>query len=313
MSEATFVGMDLSRDRLDACCLPQKERLQFDNTAKGRKAMARALVKRQAALVVMEATGGLELPVAQALDAAGIGFACMNPRRIRRYAQGLGHEAKTDTIDAYVLAHYALERRPAPQPLPTEEQLQLQAFQRRRRQLRKTLIAERNHLKSEPDRAARAMIQDMIEAITEQLQAVRRKIEALMLNNVQWQQKRQVLTSTIGVAEQTADALLADLPELGTLSRNKISHLVGLAPLNDDSGKKNGLRTIRGGRIEVRCALYMATLSAVRYNATLKAFYQRLLAKGKAKKVALIACAHKLLIILNSMLKNNRLFEAKNA
>lgn len=310
MEQGTFVGVDLSRDRLDVCCLPQRENLTFVNDAKGCKALARALVERAVRLVVMEATGGLELPVLQALDAAGIGFACMNPRRIRRYAQSLGYEAKTDAMDAYVLAQYAAERRPAPQPLPTAEQLQLEALQRRRRQLRKALVAERNHLKSEPEATVRAMIQDLIEVLTEQLQVIRRKIERLVNDHPQWQQKRQLLTSVTGVGEQTADALLADLPELGSLSRQKASHLVGLAPLNDDSGKKHAPRRIRGGRFEVRTALYMATLSAIRFNAKIKAFYQRLTGKGKPKKVALIACAHKLLIILNSMLKNNRPFQA---
>ena len=313
MSEGTFVGVDLSRDRLDVFCLPQNKTLQFPNTPKGRKALVKAMLKCNAQLVVMEATGGLELPVALALHAAGIACVWLNPRLMRHYARSLGKEAKTDAIDAQVLAHYAAERRPRPQCPPSEKELQLQALARRHRQLVKILVAEKNHLSSEPDAKVRALIEQTIQGVQTQLAQVDEAIEHLVEDDEQWRQKRQLLTSVKGVGKQTAQVLLADLPELGTLSRKQAALLVGLAPLNDDSGRRSAPRRIRGGRTEVRNAIYIAALVASRFNHKIKTFYENLLAKGKPKKLALIACARKLLIMLNSILKNNRPFEAKTA
>lgn len=309
MPEPICVGIDVAKDALEVAIGPQGATRSFTNDDEGHEALVNALRAYDVDLIVMEATGGYEAACACALQAGGFAVAVVNARQARDFAKAMGYLAKTDVIDARALAALAavLARRPergkVVRPLPGEEQQRLHAMVLRRRQLVQMLVAERNRLATS-HRAARASIEVLIKVIRKQITA----IEDELVHHVARYHAdlAQLLRSAKGVGPNTCMVLLADLPELGKLSSREISALVGLAPFNRDSGTMRGKRTIFGGRVQVRCALYMATLVAVRHNCVIKTFYARLLIAGKPKKVAIVACMRKLLTILNAMVRTGK-------
>jgi transposase len=301
MSAESFVGIDVSKDHLDIALRPASEHWTIDYTEAEVAQLVTRLKALQPALIVLEATGGLELPVAAALAAAGLPVAVVNPRQVRDFARANGRLAKTDPLDADVLAHFGQAIRPPVRPLPDTEAQELAALVTRRRQLLDMLKAERQRLASSLP-AMRTRIQAHIDWLAQELQVVDDDLDQTVRQTSVWCEKEDLLRSAPGVGRVLAHTLLSDLPELGQLNRKAIAALVGIAPLNQDSGKRRGKRIIWGGRSAVRDVLYMATLSATRYNPVIQEFYQRLLAAGKAPKVALVACMRKFLTILNAML-----------
>jgi transposase len=254
-------------------------------------------------LVVLEATGGLEVPLTGALAAARLPVVVVNPRQVRDFAKATGQLAKTDAIDAQVLARFAEAIRPAPRPLPDEQTQALAALVTRRQQLIDMLIAEKNRLAS-----ARPSIRKNLRAHIAWLERAVQQADTDLAEAIRqsplWREKDELLRSVPGIGPVLTTTLLANLPELGTLTQKQIAALVGVAPLNRDSGTLRGRRTVWGGRAHVRTVLYMAAIVATRFNPVIRAFYHRLCAVGKAKKVALVACMRKLLIIVNAMLKH---------
>ena len=300
-----FVGVDVSKDSLDMTANSTEQVLRFTNDETGISKAVTWLKKVKPAITVMEATGGLEVSIYVALQEAELPVAVMNPRQIRDFAKSLGILAKTDRIDAKVLARYAATVQPEARPLPDEEARQLNIQVTRRRQLVEMIIMESNRLKSTPDKVMKKRIQTHVDWLKMELDDLDKSISQRVRDNPIWQEKDRLLQSVPGVGPVLSSTLIAELPELGSLNRKKIATLVGVSPLTRDSGKHRGERSIWGGRCRVRRPLYMATLTAVRHNPAIGSFYNRLLEQGKTKKVALIACMHKLLIILNAMLKHN--------
>jgi transposase len=305
--ESLYVGIDVCKRNLDIAVRPTGQQWTVSNDDVGITSLVADLRALGPVLVVLEATGGYEVSVTAALVAAGLPLAVTNPRHVRDFAKATGTLAKTDKIDARVLAHFAQGVQPTPRPVPDEQQRAFADLIARRRQLIEMLTAEKNRLKISL-RALHPRIQAHIDWLQRELD----EIEKDLLNQVRqspvWRERDEILQSTPGVGPICSFTLLAELPELGSLDRKKIATLVGVAPLNRDSGKHRGHRTVWGGRAQVRAALYMATLSATRYNPVVREFYERLIAAGKVKKVALVACMHKLLIILNAMLKKRTLW-----
>jgi transposase len=298
-----FVGIDVSKPRLDVHVRPSGEAWSVGNDAQGHGELVRKLVGMSVALVVVEATGGYQASVVAELGANAVAVAVVNPRQVRDFARATGRLAKTDSIDAAVLAHFAEVIRPEPRPMPDALTVELQALVTRRRQLIDMRTAESNRLETCRVLPVRRNIQRMIKLLTKQIGEIDDDLDTTIRNSPLWREREDLLSSATGVGPTTARTLLTHLPELGLLNRREIAALVGVAPFNNDSGKRTGVRSIRGGRAEVRAVLYMATLTAVRCGGRLQSTYTRLLAAGKVKKVALIACARKLLTILNAMMR----------
>ena len=301
-----FVGIDVSKHRLDVHVRPSGEAWSVDNDAKGHARLAEKLSALTPSLVVLEATGGYQAAVAAELAAAKLAVAVVNPRQVRDFAKATGKLAKTDEIDAAVLAHFAEAVRPEPRPMPDELTLEIQALVVRRRQLIDMRTAETNRLETCRVVPVRRNIQKMINMLNRQIDKVDNDIDTTIRNSPAWREREDLLSSAKGIGPTTARTMLTHLPELGRLNRREIAALVGVAPFNHDSGKHRGKRSIRGGRSEVRSVLYMATVTAVRHNPQIRAVYERLLAAGKKPKVALIACLRKLLTILNAMMRTNQ-------
>lgn len=298
-----FAGIDVSKQRLDIAVRgAQNRQWSVEHDEAGIHALALELRAIAPTLLVLEATGGLETRLVAALASAGVQLAVVNPRQTRDFARAMGELAKTDEIDARILAMFAERIRPEVRALPDDDARELDALMTRRRQLVEIRVGEKNRLYQAPSSAVRASIEEHLAwldaRISEVDQDLQKRIEASDL----WREKDHLLRSAPGVGPTVSLTLLAGVPELGTLNRQKISKLVGVAPLNRDSGQMRGQRRIWGGRSDVRNILYMSTLSATRYNPVIRAFYQRLVARGKVKKVALVACMRKLLSILNRML-----------
>ena len=302
-SADSFVGIDVSKAHLDVGVRPGGETFRVSRNEDGLELLAQKLKTIGPKLVVMEATGGLEMPVVAALFGAGLEVAVINPRQARDFAKAVGKLAKTDAIDALVLAHLAEALRPPVRAMPDEEAQILQALLARRRQLVEMLTAEKNRLEGAHS-AAKPLIKKHITWLERQLGHVDDDLGGAIRKTPIWCKKDDILQSVSGIGRVVSTTLLAQLPELGTLSHKEISALVGVAPFNDDSGKMRGKRHIRGGRADVRAALYMGTLSAIRFNPTIKPFHQRLIKAGKLPKVAITACMHKLLILINAMLRD---------
>ena len=312
MTEERFVGVDVSKRWLDVTVLPTSEKWRCGNEETEIAALLTRLREVAPTLVVLEATGGYEMPVAAALVVAGIPAAVVNPRQVRDFAKALGKLAKTDAIDATVLARFAQAVRPEARPLPDEQSQKLEALLARRRQLVEMLTAERNRRAM----AGAQVLQDVDEHIAwlkMRLRDLDEKLAAAVQESPVWRDKDALLRSVPGIGPAVSVTLLAELPELGTLNRKKIAALVGVAPLNRDSGLQRGKRSIWGGRTTVRAALYMAALVAARHNPVIRALYRRLVAAGKAKKVALVACMRKLLTILNAMIRNRTSWSPETA
>jgi transposase len=301
MSEPqVFVGIDVSKAQLDVALRPTNDCWQVNNEESGIADLVERLRTVQPTLIVLEATGGLEVPVTGALAEAGLPVVVVNPRHARDFAKATGRLAKTDTLDARGLAHFA---EATPRPLPEAQAQALSALLTRRRQLVQMLTAERRRLQSAPQQI-RADIQAHITWLTRRLARTDADVAAAIHASPLWRTQDEILQSTPGVGPILSRTLVAEVPELGVLNRQEIAALIGVAPLNRDSGTVRGKRAVWGGRAHVRAVLYMSTLAAVRHNPVLKAFYERLRAVGKAPKVALTACMRKLLTILNAMLKH---------
>jgi transposase len=304
-----FIGVDVSKERLDCFCRPTGTRFSYDNTPPGIAALVQWVEGQQPQLIVLEATGGLERPLVAALVVAQLPVVVVNPRQVRDFARATGQLAKTDRIDAAVIAHFGEAVNPEVRPWPDHLTQQMDALMTRRRQLVQMLAAERNHLVSAPVQVQN-YVKEHIVQLEELIKKLDQDIDQMITRSPIWKAKENLLLSVKGVGPVLSRTLLAELPELGRLSRQEISKLVGVAPLNNDSGKHKGKRSCWGGRASVRGPLYMATLSATRCNPVIKEFYQRLLAKGKLKKVAIVACMRKMLTILNAMIKSNKPWDA---
>ena len=298
-----FTGIDVSKETLDVAVDGEADGQQYANDAVGIAALAVWLAEKEVTLVVVEASGGWEPDLVTALAVAGLPAAVVNPTRVRNFAKALGQYAKTDKIDACVLARFAAVVQPPVRPLKSGEQARLAAVISRRQQLVDMLTQEKNRRVTTREEM-RDQLERHIRWLETELADLNNQLEKLVAHCAEWQAKKEVMMSVKGVGPVTATTLLADLPELGTLNRQQIAALVGLAPLNKDSGRKRGKRHIFGGRKAVRSKLYMAALSASKHNPTIRSFYERLLAKGKLEKVALTACMRKLLVILNAMIRD---------
>jgi len=303
--EGPSVGIDVSKSVLDVSAYPSGKTWQVEYSAPGITALAEELAALGPAVVVVEATGGLEISLTAALGVAGLPVAVVNPRQVRDFARATGRLAKTDKLDAQLLAQFGAMVQPPARPLPDAQQRELQAMVTRRQQLIGMITAEKNRLRRTTPRV-RQQIEVHVQWLREQLREVDRDLENFLRSSPLWQEDAKVLRSVPGVGPIVTATLIARLPELGSLNCKQVAALVGVAPFNRDSGTLRGKRAVWGGRGALRTALYMATLVATRHNPVLRAFYQRLCDAGKPKKVALIACMRKLLIILNSMIKNHR-------
>jgi transposase len=309
---SVFIGIDVSKAHLDIAVRPSGESWRVDNRAEGITGLVERVRGLQPTLIVLEATGGLETDVAVALAAAGLPVAVVNPRQVRDFAKSLGRLAKTDKIDAAVLARFAEAVRPEVRTIPDEQTRQLQAVLVRRRQLIDILVAEKNRLPG-THATMRSHVKDHIVWLEAELEELDQDLHERLRNSPVWREKEDLLRSVKGIGPVTSTTLLAELPELGQLDRKKIAALVGVAPFNCDSGKMRGKRAIWGGRACVRNALYMSALSASQHNPILRDFYQRLVKAGKKRKVALVACMRKLLTILNAMLRSGTSWQPKLA
>ena len=298
---ALFVGIDVAKAHLDIAERPSGAAWRVSNDEEGCAQLVQRWQAQPPTLVVVEATGGLEGPLVAALATAGLAVVVVNPRQVRDFAKAVGQLAKTDALDAQVLARFAEVVRPAPRPLPDAHAQALAALLARRSQIVVMLTAEQQR-RGTTLAALRARVDAPINWLRAERDALDREREQTIRQTPLWRERDDLRRSVPGVGPLLATTLVAELPELGRLTRKQIAALVGVAPLNCESGRLRGRRLIWGGRARVRAVLYMGALVAVRHNPVLQTFYERLLAAGKPKKVALTACMHKLLVILNAML-----------
>lgn len=305
MREATptFVGIDVSKTQLDIALRPSGATGSFPNDQTGIHRLVEQLRAVKPELIVLEATGGIERAVVRALVAAELPIAVANPRQVRDFAKATGQLAKTDVLDAQVLARFAEAVRPVVRPVPDEIALELRALIARRRQIIEMLTAEQNRLSRAPRRVQKD-IEAHIRWLEAELKRINEDLDQTIRQNPIWREQEELLKSVPGIGPVVSRTVLAELPELGRLNRKQIAALVGVAPLNWDSGTLRGRRAIWGGRAHVRTALYMAALAASRRNPVIRQFYRRLRAAGKAPNVALVACMRKLLVILNAILRH---------
>ena len=304
-AEAIYVGIDVSKERLDVAVRPSGDGWTVGYDQPGVEKLTTELSELGPAVVALEATGRLEVPAVAALAAAGLPVAVVNPRQVRDFAKATGRLAKTDALDAQVLAHFAEAVGPSPRPIPDAQTQELAALTTRRNQVMTMLVAEKNRLGPAAD-GVRPGIQAHITWLEQELRDLDQGLRQTIRRSPLWRERDDLLRSVPGVGEQLSLTLLAHLPELGVLGRKQIAALVGVAPVNRDSGRMRGHRSVWGGRARVRAALYMGALVASRHNPVIRDLYQRLLAAGKPKKVALTACMRKLLTILNAMVKNGQ-------
>jgi transposase len=313
VTEKVHVGIDVCKARLDVALLPRGEALSLTNDEEGIEALTKKLVEASATLVVLEATGGYERPLVAALAASQIAVAVLNPRQARDFAKATGRLAKTDKIDALVLARFAEAIRPTPKAPPEAEALEFQAILARRRQIIGMMVAEKNRLGASTSKKVRSRLEAHIRWLEKELARIDRDLEEVINQSPTFKENEALLRSVPGVGPVLSRTLLAELPELGSLSPRELSALVGVAPLNRDSGIFRGRRSVWGGRAKVREALYMGALIASRHNPHIKTFYERLVASGKPKKVALVACMRKLLTILNAVMRDRTPWRSPHA
>ena len=304
--ENVIVGIDVSKDRLDVALRPSAETFAVGRNAAGLEQLAARLRDLSPRIVALEATGGFETIAAAALAAAGLPVVVVNPAQIRAFATAIGQRAKTDPIDAAVIAHFAEATKPAPRPLPDEETRLLADLVGRRRQIVEMMAAEGQRERRLTDKRLRKSIARLRKAMEKELAELDGEIDGRVRGSPVWAEKEDLLASVPGVGPVIARTLIAELPELGELNRKEIAALAGLAPFTRQSGQWRGKSFIGGGRVAVRSILFMGALVAIRHNPVLKAFFNRLIAAGKPKMVALIAVARKLLTILNAILRDNR-------
>jgi transposase len=301
-----FVGIDVSKDRLDVHLRPSGEAFAVARDSEGVEALAARLLQLNPELVVLEATGGFETVVAAGLAAAELALAVVNPRQIRDFARATGRLAKTDPIDAAVIAHFAEAIRPQVRPIASEEARALGELVARRRQIIEMMTAERNRRRQLTVKRLIKGVDRVLATLQAQLSELEADIDDAVRGTPAWREKEDLLTSVPGIGPNIARTLIAELPELGSLGRHQIAALVGVAPFNQDSGALRGRRCIAGGRMVVRNALYMSVLVAIRRNLPLAAAYHRLRAAGKPAKVAIVACMRKLITILNAILRDKQ-------
>jgi transposase len=306
-----FIGIDVSKQQLEVAAHQRDYQFRCANRVSAFGELVAELISWRPALIVLEATGGLETRVVSALHRAGLPLVVVNPRQVRDFARALGQLAKTDRLDARVLAHFAAAIKPPPRPIKAREQQELDALTGRRGQLVEILADEKNRRVSAASATVREQIKQHIDWLEDRIAELDEQIKALLQTSPDWQVKDQILQSVPGIGPVVAFSLIADLPELGLLNRQQISKLVGVAPLNRDSGQQRGSRHIYGGRAGLRRVLYMAALTAARHNAVLKEFYQRLRANHKPFKVAITACMRKLLTIINVMVRDSTCWKPK--
>lgn len=304
----TNIGIDVSKQLLEVAVYESEFHYRCPNKASALAALLAELIALRPARIVVEATGGLEKPLVHALHTAKLPVVVINPRQVRAFAKATGQLAKTDRLDAGVLAHFGAAIKPPLRPLKSTDEQELEALMGRRSQLVEMLVAEKKRRHSATSEVVRDTIKEHIDWLEERIAELDEQLQSRLVSSTVWQNKDAILQSVPGIGPVVSFSLLADLPELGTLNRQRISKLVGVAPLNCDSGQQRGLRHIFGGRARVRCMLYMATFTAMRFNPVIKEFYQRLVAKGKPHKVALTACMRKLLSIINLMIRNQTLW-----
>jgi transposase len=309
---ARHVGIDVSKRRLDVCPMPDGEAFVVANDQRGIDELLSRLEELRPELVVLEATGRYERPAAAAVAARGIPVAVVNPRQARDFAKATGRLAKTDRIDAEVLARFAAAVELRPSVLPDEESSALQAILARRRQLVEMLVAENNRLKMAPEAVAKR-IRAHTEWLEKEIERTDGELDEAIEASATFKENEALLRSVPGVGPVLARTLLAELPELGSLTHKRLCALVGVAPFNRDSGRGRGKREVWGGRAPVRATLYMGALVATRHNPAIKEFYERLLAAGKPKKVALVACMRKLLSILNALMRDRAIWRCPHA
>jgi transposase len=303
MSTEYFVGIDVSKDTLDVCAYPTQDTFRVPNSPDGLGELIKRLKPIEPRLIVFEATGGYETLAVSSLAVAGLPVVVVNPRQIRDFAKSIGRLAKTDVIDAGVIARFASAVRPELRPLKDSPSQELTGLVTRRRQIVDMIVAETNRLNA-ATRRNRRDIQAHIRWLQKRQDQIDDEIKRNIKNSPLWRTTDQILQSASGVGPATSAMLISCVPELGQLNRKKIACLIGVAPLNRDSGRFKGRRMIWGGRAQVRAVLYMSTLSAIRFNPIIRQFYQRLRGAGKCFKVAMVACMRKLLIILNAMVRN---------
>jgi len=309
----SFVGIDVAKNHLDVHLLPDDQWIRVPNDPEGHAQILQRLEGRTVKRIAVESTGGYETAVVGELHAADLPVAVVNPRHVRDFARAVGRLAKTDRIDAAVLAAFAQALQPRRTPVPDPITQKIKALVLRRRQLLQIHQAEANHTEHVGDPRIIRSIARVRKTVEKELAWVEGELRRVLETSPIWRRKAELLVSVPGVGETTAAAVLAGMPELGTLTRRQAAALVGLAPINRDSGTFRGKRMTGGGRGEVRRALYMPALVATRHNPMIRPFYQRLLANGKTKKAALVACMRKLLLLLNAMLRDDRPWSPKCA
>lgn len=305
-----FVGIDVAKETLAVYIDSSEESLDCLNQAKALRKLARRLRKDNPALIVVEATGGYERTVVDVFSEFGLPVVVCFPKRVRQFALGLGLIAKTDKLDARTLAYYGRVANPSPKPPVSEQDRELQALTTRRAQLMEMRLAEENRLETAPDLIRRS-IKKHLAWLVAQIETIEAELETLIEASAQWSHTNRQLQTVPGVGPVLSLTLLSELPELGGLSHKQLAALVGVAPFPHESGKFKGKRFCKGGRNSVRRVLYMATIAATRFNPVIKPFYDQLCERGKLKKVALIACARKLLTILNAMVKNDSVWSPR--
>ena len=303
MTHETFVGIDVSKDRLDIALKLSEESWSIPYNEASLTGLADRLKAVNPTLIVLEATGGFEVAVTAFLAAASLPVVVMNPRQVRDFAKSTGRLAKTDAIDAHILAQFGQAVRPPIRPLSDHQAKGLQALVARRRQIVEMIVIEKNRFRAALP-ALRPEIKEHIRWLQQRLSQMNDQLQALIREMPLWREKDDLLRSAPGVGPQLSVSLISGLPELGSLGRKQIAALVGVAPMNRDSGAFRGKRTVWGGRAHIRATLYMVTLTAIRKNPSIRDFYQRLRKAGKAPKVAITACMRKLLTILNAMMKH---------
>ena len=307
-SSGKFVGIDVSKDKLDMAVLGESQVQQADNTEAGIHDLVKQMQELEPELIVVEATGGYQRAVVDGLFRGGLAVAVVNPSRVRQFARACGLLAKTDKLDAQILAVFGERVKPRLYEGKDEKERELSGLLVRRRQLEEMIKAEKNRLRTiQP--SLQVSVERILTCLQSEKKAVEEQIHQYMAEQEEWQTERKILESTPGVGPVTTATLLADLPELGKMDRKKIAALVGVAPMNHDSGKRRGYRRTKGGRADVRSVLYMSTLVATRYNPVIQQQYQHLLKRGKLKKVALTACMRKFLTILNAMMRDQKPFQ----
>lgn len=304
------VGIDVSKDKLDVAVVPGEECWVSANDEEGIGGLVKRLRRVRPAFIIIEATGGYEAAVAGALASAGLPVSVMNPAHVRNYAKATGKIAKTDTMDSLILAHFGLAMRPEARPLKDEQTRELAAVLARRRQLVDMLTMEKNRIRN-ASRAVQASLKKNIAWLEGQIKELDDQLKGSLKGNGVWREQDEVVQSVPGVGRISSITFLACLPELGKLNRKQIASLAGVAPFNRDSGKRTGKRMVFGGRSDVRSVLYMAAVAAIRFNPVIKEFHDRLIASGKAPKVAITACMRKLLTILNVMVRTGSRWELK--